>query len=310
MLARETIAQDGNGENAGNAGLRPFVETQGGFVGQAGSAGNGPGLIRSSGNGNLTVVVQLDETIPPTNQIDKLWLAYVLRKNDALTSGEIRNIDFDCSASTNAHITRICIEYHNDARGEMPRSLILKTVEADTRFVTGSEVNYYIRDYLGLADAPIPKCYAADVSENGSYSILMEDLSSTHDKDTSPNLEYGLAVAAALARIHAFGWGEARIRQLGDRIPDESKIGQYVGHVRQGLDALLEATRIDIPDSWRQTVLSIFQYHPRKMLGRTQDPNGFAIVHGDVNPGNILYPTKEGKVYFLDRQPFTWSLTG
>jgi hypothetical protein len=45
------------------------------------------------------------------------------------------------------------------------------------------------------------------------------------------------------------------------------------------------------------------------MVRRTQNPNGFTIVHGDVNPGNVLYPITEGEVYFLDRQPFTWSLT-
>jgi hypothetical protein len=253
--------------------------------------------------------VQLNEVIPPRNQIDNAWLTSVLKKKGALTSGEIRNIEVDCSPSTNSHITRICIEYGCDARGDLPASLILKTVEADTGFVEGSEVNYYAHDYLALADAPIPTCYAARAADNGSYSILMDDLSDTHEKDASPTLEYGLAVATALARLHAFGWGKERIRELGGCIPDESKIGQYVGHVRQGLDALLEATRMGIPDSWRQAILDIFQYHPGKMLERTKNPTGFAVVHGDVNPGNILYPRTEGKVYFLDRQPFTWSLT-
>ena len=254
-------------------------------------------------------IVHLDEAIPPTNQIDKVWLTTVLKKNGALRSSEIGSIDVDALPGTKSHIARIRIEYKAETRGGAPRSLILKTVEADAGFVTSSEVNYYVRDYRGLTAAPIPKCYAAHVADNGSYSILMEDLSDTHEKDTSPSLEYGIAVATALARLHAYGWGEERINQLGGSIPDASKLDRYVGHVRRGLDSMLEATRTDIPDSWRQTIFDIFQHHPGKMLGRTKDAIGFTIVHGDVNPGNIFYPIEEGKVYFLDRQPFTWSLT-
>jgi thiamine kinase-like enzyme len=33
------------------------------------------------------------------------------------------------------------------------------------------------------------------------------------------------------------------------------------------------------------------------------------LVHGDVNPGNILAPRAEpGRIYLIDRQPFDWSL--
>jgi len=266
------------------------------------------------------LIVPLDEAVPLPNQIDKDWLTAVLKRDKSLSAGAICNVELDYLTSTNSHIARICIEYDADTTGDAPRSLILKTVEADAGFIQRSEVDYYTRDYLGLANAPIPKCYAAKVNDNGSYSILMEDLSSTHERDSPPSLKYGLAVATALARLHAFAWGERRIHQLGGRIPDESKLDQYVGHVGRGLDSLLEATTLDISDSWRQTVLDIFQHHPRKMWERAKGPIGFTIVHGDVNPGNILYPIKnrewtridaniEGKVYFLDRQPFTWSLT-
>jgi Phosphotransferase enzyme family len=278
----------------------------------------------------LTAIVSLDEAIPRSQHINKDWLTTVLKKKGALVSGGIRNIVVDYSPSTNSQIARIGVEYDGDARGDMPTGLILKTVAADGGFVTNSEINYYSLDYLGLADAPIPKCYAVSVSDSDSYSVLMEDLSSTHEKDTTPTLEYGRAVAKALARLHAFSWGDQQINRLGGSIPDESKLDQYVGHVRQGLDPLLKATG-DIPNSWRQTLLDIFEFHPGKMLDRTKDPNGFTIVHGDINPGNILYPIQNRectrlrlaysaagkrtdanighKVYFLDRQPFTWSLT-
>ncbi len=133
-----------------------------------------------------------DEPTPPPNQIDKVWLTALLKRNGALTSGEIRNIAIGSSASTNSHITRIRIGYGGGTQGEPPQSLILKTVEAGTGFVNDSEVNYYARDYLRLADAPIPNCYAAHAADDGSYSILMEDLSDTHEKDTKLNLEFGL----------------------------------------------------------------------------------------------------------------------
>ena len=116
-------------------------------------------------------------------------------------------------------------------------------------------------------------------------------------------------MASALARLHGFGWGEERIQKLNGCIPDKAQLDRYIGHVREGLDQLLEATRADIPDLWRETILDVFEHHPRKMWERTNDPNGFTIVHGDINPGNILYPVDPGKVYFLDRQPFPWSLT-
>jgi hypothetical protein len=254
--------------------------------------------------------VQLDEPIPHPNQIDKTWLTALFKKNGVLDSSGIRDIQVDSSPSANAHIARIQIEYDAEVRGDAPRSLILKTVNAGAGFVKDSEVNYYGRDYLSLGDAPVPKCYAAHIApDNGAYSILMEDLSSTHEKDTSPGFQYGLEVASALARLHVFGWGEERIQKLDGCIPDKAKLDRYIGHVRPGLDWLLEATRTDIPDLWRETILDVFEHHPRKMGERTNDPTGFTIVHGDINPGNILYPVNGGKVYFLDRQPFTWSLT-
>ena len=253
--------------------------------------------------------MSLDEAIPPPNQIDRVWLTSVLKRNGALITGEVRDISTERSPSTNARLSRICIEYTAGAQGDPPPSLILKTVEADTGFVNNSEVNYYARDYLELGGAPIPKCYAAHAAEDGSYSILMDDLSGTHRKDTLPSLEYGATVATALARLHAFAWGEKRILELGERVPGKAKLDRYLGHVGQGLNSLLEATRSDIDDFWRKTILSIFQHHPDKMLERTVNPTGFTVVHGDVNPGNVLYPINQGKVYFLDRQPFNWSLT-
>ena len=101
------------------------------------------------------LIVPLDEAVPLPNQIDKDWLTAVLKRDKSLSAGAIRNVELDYLTSTNSHIGRICIEYDADTTGDAPRSLILKTVEADAGFIQRSEVDYYTRDYLGLADATI-----------------------------------------------------------------------------------------------------------------------------------------------------------
>src|SRR5437763_9876643 len=66
----------------------------------------------------------------------------------------------------------------------------------------------------------------------------------------------------------------------------------------------------EIDAAWRDALVEIFEQDPPRMLDRTKRPEGFTLVHGDVNPGNILSPLEGDRpVYLLDRQPFDWSLT-
>ena len=41
---------------------------------------------------------------------------------------------------------------------------------------------------------------------------------------------------------------------------------------------------------WPGTMIDLFEAHPRAMVHRTQRGTGFTLIHGDVNPGNILVP--------------------
>ena len=73
---------------------------------------------------------------------------------------------------------------------------------------------------------------------------------------------------------------------------------------------MLESAAGEIDESWRDTLEEIFEMHPPRMLERTKRREGFTLVHGDVNPGNILSPIQGHRpVYLIDRQPFDWSLT-
>ncbi len=92
----------------------------------------------------------------------------------------MRELTIASDTSVNAQIVRIAPHYDEQARGALPTALLLKLCAGGDSFGP-SEVDYYTRDYAGLADAPIPRCYDAHFSaERRAYHILMDDHSATH----------------------------------------------------------------------------------------------------------------------------------
>jgi len=147
----------------------------------------------------------MQPVITDPQQISAAWLTEVLGRSGALHAGQVRDMTAEAEGSVNAQIVRIRPSYDDQAEGELPAALLLKICAGGDSFGP-SEVDYYARDYAGLPDAPIPRCYDAQLSaERQAYHILMDDLSATHRSAhrTKPTLAYGRAVAEALAALHA-----------------------------------------------------------------------------------------------------------
>ena len=254
-----------------------------------------------------------DHVITDIGQLTVDWLTAVLIRSGALRSGNVRDFDAQLLDSTNARFATIRLAYANGATGTLPTQLVLKMCADSGEIFGPSEVHYYTHDYVHLAHAPIPTCYDAQYSADPRrYHILLDDLSATHHNtwNTVPTLAYGYAVADALAALHAHWWGADRLARAGTMIPGEREIRRYIDHVQPGLAPILASVHGEIDESWPATLDAIFQHHPVKMIERTGDRTGFTIVHGDVNPGNILSPRDgQGMTYLIDRQPFEWSLT-
>ena len=53
---------------------------------------------------------------------------------------------------------------------------------------------------------------------------------------------------------------------------------------------ILEYPDNQLESHWPGTMIDLFEAHPRAMVHRTQRGTGFTLIHGDVNPGNILVP--------------------
>ena len=175
------------------------------------------------------------------------------------------------------------------------RALRLKTCLGAT--FGRSEVDYYTRDYVDLQDAPIVKCFDAQFDPLVGYHLLLEDLAPSHcdRRDAAPSLAYGKAVAQALGRMHRHHW-----ESMG--APAEATLDRYFDEIRPGIEPMEQAIGVSLRER--------FERHELAFRKRWAKPQGMTLLHGDLNPTNVLTPKDaDAPVYFLDRQPFDWSLT-
>lgn len=252
-----------------------------------------------------------NQVITDASQLNIAWLVAALERTAGVPAGSIADFSADGAASSWAHIVKIKLRYRDEALAGWPTALLLKICRGDD--FGPSEYNYYTRDYVDLPDAPLPRCYDAQFSaEPRAYHLLLEDLSATHQAswELTPTQELGMAIADALANVHARYWGLAPLAALGELLPDRAAIERYIGHIRAGLAPLLAIAGGHLAPDWPARLHDIFEHHPRRMLEQTRAPEQLTLIHGDTNPGNILAPIAPGgRVYLIDRQPFDWSLT-
>lgn len=253
------------------------------------------------------------QVIRDARHVDAAWLQSLLRRAGVLRDGRVLDVAVESESSAWSQIVRLRPRYDTAAGSGAPATLLLKICTGDHAVFGPSEVLYYTRDYADLPDAPIPRCYDAQyASAPRGYHILMEDLGATHGNTWKmpPTLQRGCAAAEALAALHAHYWGAPRLGTIGRRSADTRDIDRYIGHIQRGLAPLVDTLGAELTADWRRTLDDIFARHPARMRARTADPDGCTLLHGDVNPGNLLAPRDGDRpIYLVDRQPFDWSLT-
>ena len=256
------------------------------------------------------------DVITNLDQITIEWLASSLFQSGALTGGAVQSFELgtgqgNWSASVNLKVT-----YTEDAQGTLPQRLFLKMVDTDLgdgEFFGGSEVTYYTRDYVDVKNAPLLRCYNAAYSkEIDRYHLLLEDVSETHIEayDKKPTLEYGLALAEGLAILHARWWGKTQLAEAGLSAHDAKHIQNFVKIAEPGVSHIVEGFSSELKPHWADLMHELCAKHPQVLIKRSQDLNGFTIIHGDVGSANVLVPHNgNNPLYIIDRQPFNWSLT-
>jgi ecdysteroid kinase len=255
------------------------------------------------------------EVIETLEQVTPLWLTDVLSRSGALGRGAVASFEVDPGRGVWSSNARLRVTYAAGSEGSLPEKLFLKLVSTDlgVESFDDSEVRYYTRDYVGLTDVPLIRCYEAAYStEKRRYHLLLEDLSESHIEAAlkPPTLDYALALAEGLAAMHAAWWGADRLVEGGAPIHTTEFIRRFVDIAEPGVAHILGQFTPHLEPHWPDLTHEIFENHPQRMIKRTQDPNGFAVIHGDPNVTNILVPREADRpIYIIDRQPFDWSLT-
>ena len=224
-----------------------------------------------------------DPVITCLEQVTPEWLTEVLTRNGALAQGAVAAFDVDTGGgnwSTNASLR---VRYVEGAQGARPHRLFLKLVNADLgdgESFDDSEVNYYTRDYAGVAGAPLVRCYAAAFSGAlKRYHLLLDDLSETHVEAAAkaPTLEYGLALAEGLAVMHAHWWGAARLAQAGAAWHSAQHIQRFVEIAEPGAGHILQHVSDRLEPHWPETIRTLYARHPAALVARARDAGGSAL---------------------------------
>jgi hypothetical protein len=255
------------------------------------------------------------DLIESIEQVTAGWLTRVLSASGALQRGAVASFEADTGSGAWSSNARLELRYKPGSQGALPRNLFLKLVNTDLEDESfdDSEVRYYTRDYLGLPDAPLVRCYDAAYSREAQrYHLLLDDLSGTHMRAAlkPPTLAYGLALAEGLAAMHAAWWGADGLARAGAPIHEAAFVRRFVDIAQPGVPHILARFGSELEPGWPDLIQELFEKHPQVMIARSTDPNGFTVIHGDPGHTNILVPREgERPIYIIDRQPFNWSLT-
>jgi hypothetical protein len=257
-----------------------------------------------------------DKVITHVDQVTAGWLTSVLSARGALTHGAVASFEVGTGQGNWSTSSQLTLKYTKEAEGPLPQRLFLKMVNTDLgdgESFGDSEVTYYKRDYVDVKDAPLLDWYDAAYSEQlNRYHILFDDVSETHivAAEKEPTLEYGLALVEGLAVQHARWWGGKRLAEAGARIHDAGHVQRFVDIAEGGVEHILKRFSTEFEPHWPDLIHTLYALHPRAIIDRASNLNGFTLIHGDAGQYNVLVPRDGDRpIYIIDRQPFNWSLT-
>jgi hypothetical protein len=162
-----------------------------------------------------------------------------------------------------------------------------KATTAGSATVFGrGEVDYYVRSFVGLAQAPLVHCHHAEADET-HYVLLLDDLTESHrNQDDVPVTEaYGRSLVESLAQLHAHRWAQPP--------PDAAGIAASLRDAQSGLPVMLGAMQEGFSAAETDTVREVLTLcrtdadSARVSLRRTWCDDGHSSVVANASAARI-----------------------
>src|SRR5215471_401997 len=212
-----------------------------------------------------------EEVITSLEQVTPEWLTGVLANSSVLTRGSVTACDVETGDGNWSQHAKLALRYAEGSQGALPPRLFLKMVKTDggDGAFGPSEVTYYTRDYVDVAEALLVRCYDAAYSEaQRRYHLLLDDLSATHCEAyrKMPTLAHGLALAEGLAAMHARWWGAQRLAEAEAPIHNAEHIQRFVDFAAPGVGHILQQLSHELEPHWPDAMRTLYTKHPLAMI--------------------------------------------
>jgi|GEM_PF-661771 len=273
--------------------------------------------------------------IPVSDPITPAWLTAVLRQSGVLSQGEVQTVERVTTSAFNSQISRLLLQYSDDASAGVPTRLVLKrNVQEAWGVEAGAEEVKFYTLVASLPDHPaitIP-CYAAAYDqESGNSYVLLQDVSDTHVPPLTRDQQVGIVegvppavyiepVIETLAHLHAYWWEhplvETETFDVGYWSRNAERFEQYLQRRTTSWKSFLKQEGDWFPGDLRDLydqVLGRLQHHWQHYLEpRFRARRNLTLTHGDAYFANFLCPQEPtpSATYLLDWQSPSFDIGG
>jgi len=224
-------------------------------------------------------------------------LTAALRKAEALSQGRVVAVNAVHSFATLlSRFHRLRLEYEGPADAA-PRHLYLKTDlpgRPATELDSGRrEVAFYTTVASATPPGLLPRCFDAQVADNGAWHLLLEDLTDTHAIASQwplpPTLAQTETIVRCWARFQAAWWDHPRLGVDVGAWPTDAEIDGWLADLAREYEAFADALGERLPAPRRALYEQLLARAPR-LLQRFRSHRRLTIVHGDSHVWNCFLP--------------------